>query len=245
MPRTWPALPPDTSPCSFPSLWCLLSRLIHPVHCLSGVSNSDSPKLEINKRCLRLDCVTTSQQSLEWYLFRVVNSGHSWWFINIVYNQASWSLQTSYLTQTSYEHLKFNDGACSTVFYPCLGQKSGWHPPAWSHIAGVVGIATLLRGLGAAPFSQAQHLWTLLWGSGFSFWIPWPRHLGFYSLDLNAHASGSACSSAVVKMPKCFWKSSVSEITCGLAACLIVVQLALWLLPGNTGFLCLKAWHCV
>lgn len=76
-------------------------------------------------------------------------------FINIVYNQASWNLQTLYLTQTSYEHLKFNDGACSTVFYLCLGQKSGWQPPARSHIPGVVGVATLVRGLGAASFSQA------------------------------------------------------------------------------------------
>lgn len=48
-------------------------------------------------------------------------------FIDIAYNQASWSLQMSD-TQTSYEHLKFDYGACSTVPL-CLEQKSGWCSP--------------------------------------------------------------------------------------------------------------------
>lgn len=66
-------------------------------------------------------------------------------FIDIIYNQASWNLQMSD-TQTSYEHLKFNYGACSTMFYLCLEQKSGWY----CH-------TTLVRGMGAVSFSQAQH----------------------------------------------------------------------------------------
>lgn len=39
-------------------------------------------------------------------------------FIDIVYNQASWSLQMSD-TQMSYEHLKFNYGVCSPMLYIC------------------------------------------------------------------------------------------------------------------------------
>lgn len=54
--------------------------------------------------------------------------------------------------------------------------------PALSHIPRVVGFATLFRDVGAAHFSQAQYQWTLLLGSEFSFWISWPRHLGFYAL---------------------------------------------------------------
>lgn len=79
-----------------------------------------------------------------------------------VYNQASWNLQT-YLTQTSYEHLKFIYGACSAGFYLCLGQKSGCPPPpAWSHIPGVIGITTLVRGVGAASLGHTQYRGTLL-----------------------------------------------------------------------------------
>lgn len=58
MPRTSPALFPDMRPKSLPSLGCLLTQLIDQVgQVFSGVSNSDSPKLEMSKRCLKQDCV--------------------------------------------------------------------------------------------------------------------------------------------------------------------------------------------
>ena len=53
---------PDMSPMSLPSLGCLLTQLIDQVgQVFSGVSNSDLPKLEMNKRCLEQDCLTTLQ----------------------------------------------------------------------------------------------------------------------------------------------------------------------------------------
>lgn len=58
MPRTCPALFPDMSPMSLLSLGCLLTQLIDQVgQVFSGVSNSDSLKLEMNKRCLKQDCL--------------------------------------------------------------------------------------------------------------------------------------------------------------------------------------------
>lgn len=64
---------------------------------------------------------------------RVMNIGHSGnLFMDIIYKtQASRSLQT-WATQTSYEHLKFNCGACSAMFYLCLEQKNGWCPLPWA-----------------------------------------------------------------------------------------------------------------
>lgn len=50
---------PDMSPMSLPTLGCLLTQLIDQVgQVFSGVSNSDLPKLEMNKRCLKQDCLT-------------------------------------------------------------------------------------------------------------------------------------------------------------------------------------------
>lgn len=58
MPRTSPALFPDMRPKSLPSLGCLLTQLIDQVgQVFSGVSNSDSPKLEMSKRCRKQDCL--------------------------------------------------------------------------------------------------------------------------------------------------------------------------------------------
>lgn len=80
--------------------------------------------------------------------------------IDVAYDQASWNLQLPD-ARTSYEHLKFNYGACSAMF-SLLRIEECLAPPAPRHVLRVVGVATLVRGVDAASSSQARHQCTLL-----------------------------------------------------------------------------------
>lgn len=165
-PRTWPAALPDTSPCSFPSLWCLLSQLIHLVQWFSGVSNSGSPKLEINKRCLKLDCLTIFQLSSEWYLFRVIN-----WSFLVICLLIVFIIGPLGISNCQIHRWVMNTWNSTTVhvqwFSIFAENRRVAGGPALSHIPRVAGFATLVRDVGAVHLSQAQYQWTLLLGSEF------------------------------------------------------------------------------